>query len=142
LPVAEVAVVRRGSLSKTSSGKIQRSENRRLLETGAFDGQLLARLRTERPQAVRSTPEARSVPAASLVRPMVRLTLSRIVGIPAEQITDDQPFAHYGLTSGGAHQLAAAAEAVVGRPIDVTLVLNHPTVEEFTQALGRSEEAV
>jgi long chain fatty acid CoA FadD26 len=142
LPVAEVAVVRRGSLSKTSSGKIQRSENRRLLETGAFDGQLLARLRAERPQAVRSTPEARSVPAASLVRPMVRLTLSRIVGIPAEQITDDQPFAHYGLTSGGAHQLAAAAEAVVGRPIDVTLVLNHPTVEEFTQALGRSEEAV
>ncbi|MFB9689486.1 AMP-binding protein [Amycolatopsis plumensis] len=142
LPVAEVAVVRRGSLAKTSSGKIQRSENRRLLETGAFDGDLLAHLRAERPQAVPGVPDAQPAPAASLVRPMVRLTLSRIVGVPAEQITDDQPFAHYGLTSRGAHQLAAAAEVIVGRPIDVTLVLNHPTVEELTQALGRAEETV
>ncbi|MEV6133366.1 AMP-binding protein [Streptomyces violaceusniger] len=142
LPVAEVAVVRRGTLAKTSSGKIQRSENRRLLETGGFDGQILARLRAERNQPVHSTPDARPLTPASLVRPMVRLTLSRIVGIPAEQITDDRPFAHYGLTSGGAQQLAAAVEAVIGRPIDVTLVLNHPTVEGFTQALGRSEEAV
>lgn len=142
LPVAEVAVVRRGTLAKTSSGKIQRSENRRLLETGGLDGQILARLRAEVSRPVHGTREAPPATPASLVRPMVRLTLSRILGIPAEQIADDQPFAHYGLTSLGAQQLAAAVEAVVGRSIDVTLVLNHPTVDEFTEALGRSEEVV
>ncbi|MGP4052184.1 AMP-binding protein [Streptomyces sp. 2A115] len=142
LPVAEVAVVRRGTLAKTSSGKIQRSENRRLLESGGFDGQIVARLRAERSELVQSTRAAPPATPLSLVRPMVRLALSRVVGVPAEQIADDQPFAHYGLTSGGAHQLAAAVEAVIGRSIDVTVVLNHPTVEEFTEALGRSEEVV
>ncbi|MGK3108108.1 hypothetical protein [Streptomyces sp. WAC05858] len=38
LPVAEVAVVRRGALARASSGKTQRTENRRLLETGGLDG--------------------------------------------------------------------------------------------------------
>lgn len=142
LPVAEVAVVRRGTLAKTSSGKIQRSENRRRLESGGFDEQIVARLRAEQSRPAQNTPAAPPATPPSLVRPMVRLTLSRIVGVPAEQINDDQPFAHYGLTSRGAQQLAAAIEAVIGRPIDVTLVLNHPTVEELTEALGRSEEVV
>ncbi|WP_131735422.1 AMP-binding protein [Actinomadura roseirufa] len=142
LPVAEVAVVRRGSLAKTSSGKIQRAENRRLLETGALDGQILAHLRGKRQEPVWSAPDGRPVTSAGLVRPMVRLTLSRILGVPAEQIADDRPFAHYGLTSGDAIRLASAVEAVMGRPIDVALVFNHPTVEGLTQALGRSEETV
>lgn len=142
LPVAEVAVVRRGTLAKTSSGKIQRSENRRLLESGGFDGQIVARLRAEQSEPAHSTRAAPPATPLSLVRPMVRLALSRVAGVPAEQIADDRPFAHYGLTSVGAQQLAVAVEAVIGRSIDVTMVLNHPTVEEFTEALGRSEEVV
>ncbi|MFE3652509.1 AMP-binding protein [Streptomyces sp. NPDC059152] len=139
---AEVVIVRRGALAKTTSGKIQRRECRRRLESGEFERATLAALSSApgRP-APGSTPAAATALPGALLKPLVRTLLSRIVGVAPAEIADDRSFSHYGLNSIGAEQLAAALEPVVGRPVPVMQVLNHATVDQLTAALGASGEA-
>ncbi|MFD9440595.1 AMP-binding protein [Streptomyces sp. NPDC060006] len=142
LSASEVVIVRRGALARTTSGKIQRRECRRRLETGEFGRLTLAALSRRGHGPAPGAPSAATSSAAlppHLLRPMVRALLSRITGIPTDGIADDQSFAEYGLSSLGAQQLAAAIEPVVGRPVPVEWILNHPTVVRLTAALGQPE---
>nr|WP_254886080.1 non-ribosomal peptide synthetase [Streptomyces sp. NA02950] len=142
LPVSELVIVRRGALSRTTSGKIQRRECRRRLENGEFSRLTLAVLsgRGNRPAPVAPSANTSSAALPShLLKPMVRTLLSRITGVPTDGIADDQSFAEYGLSSVGAQQLAAAIEPVVGRPVPVEWILNHPTVVRLTAVLGQPE---
>lgn len=132
--VEELVVLRRGALAKTSSGKIRRGECRRKLDDGELGSLTLASLKAAGTRPARTGPV--SVPAG-LLKPMIRVILSRLVGVAADQIDDDTSFAHYGLTSLGAEQIAAAMEPVVGQPVPVVHVLNHATVNQFAAALDR-----
>ncbi|MFJ7085951.1 AMP-binding protein [Streptomyces griseus] len=142
LTTSEVVVVRRGALAKTTSGKIQRGECRRRLESGELSRLTLASLgeRGHRaPAGAPTGPSAAGVLPSHLLKPMLRTLLSRVTGVPADGIDDDRSFAEYGLSSLGAQQLAAGIEPVVGRPVAVELVLNHPTVLRLTAVLGQPE---
>ncbi|MET9588418.1 AMP-binding protein [Streptomyces sp. NPDC006539] len=142
LPASEVVIVRRGELAKTTSGKIQRRECRRRLESGEFDPRTLATLsaREQHPAADGPSADAPAAPLpTNLLKPMLRMLLSRIAGIPVADIADDQSFAEYGLSSLGAQQLAAVIEPVVGHPVSVDQVFNHPTVDQLTAVLGQTE---
>lgn len=168
LPASEVVLVRRGALARTTSGKIQRQECRRRLESGGFHRLTLATLsRTGTgtgtasggqgadpapdrvagpgagpaadPVADRAAGPAVAALPSHLLKPMVRTLLARVTGFPPDEIADDRSFAEYGLSSLGAQQLAAAVEPVVGRPVPVEWVLNHPTVARLTEALGQPE---
>ncbi|WP_413754981.1 AMP-binding protein [Streptomyces sp. MMBL 11-3] len=142
LPVSETVIVRRGALSRTTSGKIQRRECRHRLENGEFSRLTLAVLSGRGNRPVPVAPSANTSPTAlpsHLLKPMVRTLLSRITEVPTDGIADDQSFADYGLSSLGAQQLAAAIEPVVGRPVPVEWIFNHPTVVRLTAVLGQPE---
>ncbi|WP_043540221.1 non-ribosomal peptide synthetase [Salinarimonas rosea] len=87
-----VHVLRPGALPKTTSGKVQRSLTRRLLERGALEA-----LHVWRRGAEGSAPEATSdAPEAPL---SLRARLARAARLPEAEIAEDAPLAALGVDS-------------------------------------------
>ena len=158
LPLHAILLVRPGAVPKTTSGKIQRREARRMFELAEFT--VVASWRaTDSP--------ASSVPAESTLsqeelassqeitqpshltasqheeleqlRKWVLTRLSQHIGSPARTIDIRQPFARYGIDSLKAVRITGELEEYLGRTIAPTLLFDYPNVAALTRYLVLGE---
>ncbi|MBM3851836.1 MAG: SDR family NAD(P)-dependent oxidoreductase [Verrucomicrobia bacterium] len=141
LPVQAVALLRTGSIPKTSSGKIQRRACRALY----LDGQLELVGEWRQP-AIAAAPGAEGgtadapVPAGEAVAPSdnavelavvetwLTLRVARRLKLPASAIDPKEPFSHYGLDSLAAVEVSGELEKSFGRRLPPTLLYDYPSI--------------
>ena len=150
--LAQLVPVRRSSLPKTSSGKVQRRRCRDLyLEEG------LRVLRPRPPAGPSAGPEAESSapdgPASSLpcaassdrragaLEDRLRQLVAAYLRKSAAEVDRRRPFAALGLDSVALVRLSGELEAELGRPLAPTLLYEHPTIESLAAALDGPREA-
>jgi amino acid adenylation domain-containing protein len=114
LAVQIVALLRRGSLPKTSSGKIQRQECRRAFAAGTLPVLAVSTLPTPDEQAVDTS--------AELVDALTRAA-ARVLAVPVTDLDPRSPLATWGLDSLKATELCAAfeRETAMRLPLDQLL---------------------
>jgi phthiocerol/phenolphthiocerol synthesis type-I polyketide synthase C len=158
LRVSHVVLVRRGSVPKTSSGKVQRSACRAAFLEGGLGPAVSwsmpsadAPARDDRPatqaadEDVRpaSAPAARSVDAAGVPAdgPELQQWLSQEIAsrlnLVPEAIDPGQPMAAYGLRSIDMVGLVGDLELKIGRSLPATLPWEYPTIEALAFAAAR-----
>ncbi len=149
LPVHRIALVRRGAVPKTSSGKLQRAKCRAAVLDGSLEP--VAGWTAGDPEPTPAAPApaapAPTAPAAAsgptgpapapagngtVPRHRVERWLTEAVaeraGVPAATVDPTRPLASYGLGSVDLVGLAGAAERELGRPLPATLAWEHPTI--------------
>ncbi|GAB2610914.1 hypothetical protein GCM10027168_49760 [Streptomyces capparidis] len=147
LRVDEVALVRRGQVPKTSSGKLRRG--------ACLDAHLGGGLRYVatwsaaggRPQA-RPAPEPAAAPAPAAPSPGSRRVESWLTeriaertGIPARDVDPARPLSAFGLGSSEMVALAGELERWLGTAVPATAVWEHPTVEALARHFGGGRAA-
>jgi acyl transferase domain-containing protein/acyl-CoA synthetase (AMP-forming)/AMP-acid ligase II/acyl carrier protein len=118
LEVGAVALVRAGTIPKTTSGKLQRSATR----DAFLANQLAVVARWERP-VVRSSAQLETRLAASIA--------ARVGG----PVAVDVPFVDLGIDSLAAVELSGELEAWLGVPVSPTVLYAFPTIRELARAL-------
>ncbi|MCA1568630.1 MAG: amino acid adenylation domain-containing protein [Acidobacteria bacterium] len=134
--VHAIALIRPGSLPKTSSGKIQRGASRAAFLEKSLDA--LAEWRREE-----IAPEGVTQPAApsgafqseSQLQSWLRSLLAARLGVEAARIDDGRPVSRYGLDSLAAIELTHAIEAGLGIALPMATILQGPSVSELTNML-------
>jgi acyl-CoA synthetase (AMP-forming)/AMP-acid ligase II/acyl carrier protein len=169
LKIYAIALLKPGSIPKTSSGKTQRTECRswyldgRLtpLETwceSSVDFQQVqasaeAMLKTLNAKSLRS-PEPHETelsngghegslpfpPTAAEIETWITANLALFLKIPLEEIDLSEPFSHYGLDSSIAVSLADELSNWLGRELDPTLFWEYPSIEALAQHLGQAQQ--
>jgi acyl-CoA synthetase (AMP-forming)/AMP-acid ligase II/aryl carrier-like protein len=125
-----------GAVPKTSSGKIRRSECRRLMGNGA--------LPVRATSVVAGLTSAAGGPghdgqlSSGLLRPVLRRMVADLVGVVAATIDDDTPLAEYGLDSARTAELVGEIERYLRGPVPPTLVYDRPTIAAMAAALLES----
>ena len=149
LEVYAVVLVKAGSVSKTSSGKIQRRACRQaFLEGGLsvvkqwdFD----APCEQSPAPAGEAAPPAgvdegpRRGPAAAEIQGWLVARLAERLKLPLADIDVRRPFTSYGLGSVEAVSLSGEVEAWLGRRLSPTLAYDYPTVEALARHLASEE---
>jgi acyl-CoA synthetase (AMP-forming)/AMP-acid ligase II len=131
-----IAFVPVGAMPRTSSGKRKRRECASKLESGGmrvrfredFGGDAAGTADPVRPAGARTDPAA--------LRLMLRRILGDHVGLPADRIGDEVPFAEYGLDSMRLQQMCAELELRLGQPVATSLIFDHPTIADLAAALA------
>ncbi|HMI94742.1 MAG TPA: AMP-binding protein, partial [Polyangiales bacterium] len=160
-----VVLIKRGSLYKTSSGKVQRRATKQAFLAGTL--QVLASW--ERPRARRTTSpsgpadtqlsaegtsdgaeslaaDART-PAHTQTRPVplrrqgieawLREQLAARLQLPAEEIDVSAPLAQYGVDSIVTSELTEALERLLGIELPATISYDNPTITDLSHALAK-----
>lgn len=70
------------------------------------------------------------------LRDSLRAILARELQLPDDDLVADRPFAELGLNSLTAMSIRREAEALVGQPLSVTMLWNHPTIAELGSYLA------
>lgn len=122
-----VALVKAGSIPKTSSGKIQRRACREAFLHGGLE---LVKL-------WRSPLGGDVVPGGARPRtgPRLRAAVERELGRPLDARDDDRPFSALGLDSHGLVALAGALESSLGARLSPSLFFEHPTIARLAAHL-------
>ncbi|WAZ26177.1 SDR family NAD(P)-dependent oxidoreductase [Streptomyces cinnabarinus] len=131
-----VALVRAGTVPKTTSGKLQRAA---CLDAFLRDElKTVAVWRQDRDGAV---PGASAVAAtdASEIEGWLREVLADAIGGRPAAIDPTMPFAAYGLQSVQMVAMAGDLERRLGRPVEATVVWEHPTVEKLARHLAGAQ---
>src|SRR5262249_7406685 len=144
------ALLPRGALPKTSSGKVQRYAARAGVEGGTLDALLVWRNTSpaELPDAVAveacpPPPEEHPpTPRGEGARPVLLDWLSRRLGVPAVSLDRHAPFERYGLGSRDAVTLSGVLAEWLGRSVPPTIAYTHPTVEALAAHLARNGAAI
>jgi acyl transferase domain-containing protein/SAM-dependent methyltransferase/acyl carrier protein len=135
--VQSLVLIRAGTLPRSSSGKIRRRECQRLFLTGQLD--VVAQFARETHPGLSTNGvhkhHERDVETWLLNR------LARHLGVPAEKIDIQQPFAAYGLDSTAMVTMAGELERWLGRRLSPTLLYDAPTIPALAHLLGGSAEA-
>jgi len=163
LAVHELVLIKRGSLFKTSSGKIQRKATREAYLADKLE--VAYRWRSnqgDQPKAVDrleaesyrvdkcsdslktrtqsdATFERQSVggaPTARQISLWLRRAFSKIVELPVQQVDTSQPLSRYGLDSVSAAELAEKLQHWLGRAIDPEVVYDYPSIEALADHLA------
>ncbi|MCB1055710.1 MAG: beta-ketoacyl synthase, partial [Acidobacteria bacterium] len=135
-----VSLLRRGSILKTSSGKIQRAGCRRAFLEDDLEVVAEQRSRTTAPPA--PAPPAPTPPAPTPPdrrREVEGWLLDRLaarLGVSRAEIDPGQPFARYGLDSAAAVSLVGELEERLGVELPETLLYQHPTIDRLATYLG------
>ncbi|QGZ37044.1 non-ribosomal peptide synthetase/type I polyketide synthase [Stappia indica] len=133
LALADVVLIRKGTLKRTTSGKVRRAEMRRAYLAGDL---VLA------VAPVAEEPASRLAPAADGYRALVAEIAAAALGLGSARRIDPQAslFA-LGFDSLAATQAIAALEGRLGRQLPEGLLFDHPTVASLADWLTRSEQA-
>ncbi|WBB53623.1 AMP-binding protein [Verrucosispora sp. WMMD573] len=139
LQLAEVVLVFPGSLPKTSSGKIRRSETRTRHRTG----RLRVLGHSEKPPPRPALPTADQLDALHLRdretrRQLVRQLLAALVGAAGQHLTAQdwsRPLAALGLDSLRAATVKVRCEQQLGRSLDSRIFTSDRSIEEIAEAL-------
>ena len=148
-----------GSVSKTTSGKVQRSRCRARLLDGSLAAEAVLVERFEDERAGGSMPtevlhEGQGWDLGTMVGPIARghaqevdelLTIMReqvaaVLGIAVGDVGIDQPLGAQGLNSIGIVELASRLSRVLSRDVSAVDVVNHPTVGDLVRMLSPSQE--
>ena len=167
LKIYAIALLKTGSIPKTSSGKTQRTECRaRYLDErlepleawceSCVDFQQVqaaaeAMLKTLNAQSLRS-PEVREAqvsnaeslcltPTAPEIETWMTANLALFLKIPTDEIDLLEPFSHYGLDSSIAVSLADELSHWLGHELDPTLFWEYPSIEALAQHLGQTSQS-
>ena len=131
--VDEVALLRPGSLPKTTSGKLQRVECRRRLEGTADETSWSVLHHWRRPTtqatAASTTPALdESLSEEELTDRLLdwlRARLARAIGCSPDDIADEEPFSSFGLDSAVAVTLTSELSEWLGLELDPTVFWEH-----------------
>ena len=153
VPLHAILLVRPGSVPKTTSGKIQRGEARRMYLDGEFKVVAGWEADDQPGPAVPSAtkPSRRVEPTAApeglgnlssqqrrALHDLQQWVLSRLserLGMPATAIDVHQPFARYGIDSLKAVRLSGELEEYLGRPVAPTSLYDYPNVAALVRYL-------
>jgi acyl-CoA synthetase (AMP-forming)/AMP-acid ligase II/acyl carrier protein len=167
LKIYAIALLKPGSIPKTSSGKTQRTECRaRYLDerlepleawcASSVDFQQVqaaaeAMLKTLNAQSLRSPESSKAevsnggndeslflIPTAPEIETWITANLALFLKIPIDEIDLSEPFSHYGLDSSIAVSLADELSSWLGRDLDPTLFWEYPSIEALAQHLGQT----
>ncbi|WP_415842828.1 beta-ketoacyl synthase N-terminal-like domain-containing protein, partial [Nocardia ninae] len=146
-----VVLISARSIFKTSSGKIQRQACRGAYLDGALpnvvavDGNPVPTAksvdvdRQVQEQTIVAAPGA----DASDMQSLLQRVVAEACGIAAEDVMADRPLVELGLGSRQLVELIGVVSDQLGRPLDPSLIFEHPTVRSLADALeGESREAV
>lgn len=133
LATAEILILERGQIRKTSSGKVQRQACRQAY----LENQLKCVARWSREQAS----SAQAVrPTGAALRDWLSRALGKVLSLAPEAIDQQAPFAELGLDSRSAVALVAALEDHLGgATLDPTLLWQHPTIAALSDRLSGAE---
>ncbi|WP_225830135.1 type I polyketide synthase [Streptomyces sp. NK08204] len=141
-----VALVRTGTVPKTSSGKLQRaacldsfmndSLNAVALWRHDRDGAVPAAPAAGEHTTGEAAPEPSVAATAADIEGWLREALAEATGSRPEAVDPALPFAAYGLQSVHMVTLAGDLERRLGRPVDATVAWAHPTVEKLARHLA------
>ena len=144
-----------GSVSKTSSGKVQRSRCRARLSDGSLEAEalLVQRFQVEKParRAAAAVLQAPRADLGAMVAPIessderqvdalqdaVCGEVAAVLQIRAAKVEIDEPLADQGLNSVGAVELASRLSQLFAMDVKTEDVFNYPTVRGLTQILSR-----
>jgi acyl transferase domain-containing protein/acyl-CoA synthetase (AMP-forming)/AMP-acid ligase II/acyl carrier protein len=124
-----IALLKKGTLPRTTSGKVQRHACREGWLRGT-----LALVRAWRAPV----PVEPALPAGGQVGPLLPWLCQQLgarLGVPALQIDPELGFAQLGLDSQGAVELTASLSALLGREVPPTAVYDYPTPVALVRAL-------
>lgn len=132
-----IALIARGNLPKTSSGKISRHAAKTFLETG---GDALLYVWHRQAQIAEPLPLQQPLqPTQEVLRPWLIEQLSAQLAIPAAMINPHLPFSHYGLDSLQALELVGRLEQVLNRSLAPTLLWEYSTIAALAHYLSNAE---
>ncbi|MBL4849692.1 MAG: AMP-binding protein [Planctomycetes bacterium] len=147
LAVFGVALLKRGGLPVTTSGKVQRFAAR----SGYLEGSLpeLARFEGAAPAVAGGDARGPQAGATRLRRAheiaaWLQAWIATTTGYDPEDVDLDMPLVGYGLDSAQAVELASELGDQVGQELDPALTFDYPTIREISGALaaeGRSAKA-
>jgi amino acid adenylation domain-containing protein len=130
---AAIALVRAGSVPKTSSGKLQRRACRELFLTGRFEYLAEWREDTTQPsETLLAVPSSEPETEADIREFLKSLFASRL-GIVAAEVDVDEPIGRYMLDSLQAIELMHAVEVSLGIVLPMTSFLQSPSITELAQ---------
>jgi acyl-CoA synthetase (AMP-forming)/AMP-acid ligase II/acyl carrier protein len=165
LQIYAIALLKPGSIPKTSSGKIQRTECRARFIDGSLttletwgessvdfqqlqaSAEAMLKTLTSRAQqslsahntedlAALNQSSTHPCPTAEDIQTWITANLALYLKIPLNEIDLSEPFSHYGLDSSIALSLAAELSNWLGRELDPTLFWEYPSIEALAQHLG------
>ncbi len=136
LPSLAIVLGAPGSVSKTTSGKVQRGRCGQRYRDGSLLAEALLHDLQERSDVA---PAVGTEPELSEVLTLAEHTL----GLAAGQLSPDRAFAVQGMGSITAVEFAARLSEALGRDVPVALLFDHPTPRGLTAALaGRADTRV
>jgi len=146
LQTHSVVLVRKGTIAKTSSGKIQRHACK-----AAFVDGRLREIARDSLQAHDATPEAslilktlRSIPAASRQPPLevyLQEQASRLLKIPSRRLAHDLPLSTFGLDSLNAIEFKNTVECDLRVPIALSQLFEDATISDLARELAQALDA-
>ncbi len=130
-----VALLRKGAIPRTTSGKLQRRACRAALLAGELPAVEVWWAPGLEPETVQ-TETAAAPPSGDELTAWLVARLAAHCGVAPEAVDIAAPFARFGLESKDAVGLAADLETLVGRPLPETLLWDRPTIRELARHLA------
>ncbi len=126
-----IALVRAGSVPKTSSGKLQRGASRKMFLSGSFE--ILAEWRDE---ATQGSETLLAVPAFEPeneedIKEFLKSLFATRMGTVAAEVDVDEPVSRYAFDSLQAIELMHAVEVSLGIVLPMTSFLQSPSITEL-----------
>jgi acyl transferase domain-containing protein/acyl-CoA synthetase (AMP-forming)/AMP-acid ligase II/acyl carrier protein len=134
LDAVAIVLIGRGTMPKTSSGKLQRRACQELFLAGRL---AVVRQWTLPPEPAPA--RAATTPGGAgraEIEGWLAAQLAARLRVAVDAIDPDRPFGWYGLSSRDAVALAAALEGWLGRPVEPTIAYEHPTVRALARHLA------
>ncbi len=140
-----IALLAKGRLPKTSSGKLQRRAAARMIAEGTaptlacFDS--TGEGQRDVPETgVTQPPSAVPHKRAAEIEAFTLQILAQEFGVSPHELAPDVPFSRYGLDSASSVQLATALGDFVGRRLDAVITWDYPNVRALSRHLAGAEQ--
>lgn len=143
-------IVKRGSVARTASGKVQRSAMKRAYLDGTlqlvtrWDASVRARERSSLQAEIAALDRDRSVTRTQpigaarceAITQFLRARVAHLARLEPSEIDEHAPLARYGVDSLHAAELTAALEEFLGEALPATLSYEQPTIAGLARALS------
>ncbi|WP_173346187.1 non-ribosomal peptide synthetase/type I polyketide synthase [Pseudoduganella dura] len=129
LKVAGIALIRQGTIPKTTSGKVQRRATSAMFLDGTLEEKAGWRSPALLAAQQEAAPAGTPVPAdVADIEAWVRRRVAELAGLPLDAIRPERAFADWGLDSNDAVRLSGELERAFGLAgLPTTLLFDHPS---------------
>lgn len=134
LDAAGIELLRPGTLSKTSSGKIQRHAARKAYLDGTSGAHV--RWSADRVGDTKSFESPKPRPSRAAIEAFLVSALSELCKRPAHTFDPQLPFASFGVDSRRAVALSGALEEFIGERVNPTAAYEHPSIARLAAHLA------